>query len=333
MDFIFDCFFEEVLKKIERSGLKTRQNRQNVIDQLDSLIVGCSKGQNVPQDEVSGVAVMSAIKYHQTIKASNSEVCRMGKFHNILYIAVKIAWNWDIKDSSIVCALLNEIYECEKTFERLFLGAIFGSNAPYLIAGWRSDFKDQDENTRALVFFLHHATIMQLQFTVNDRKIPFIDIPIESCGKASPLRVALQATAPDILMIFLRFGANPNPLDGGIPPVLAVMDKLIEFQEMERYPYQLVSCLKLLLSVIPSLELPYKPLVFELRKTMFLDKYLILLKSKLIQPNMVFGVCNLKQLSRCAIRKDLMNNFQLPDGIKLLNIPKSLKRYIDLLDG
>lgn len=37
----------------------------------------------------------------------------------------------------------DEIYDCEKTFERLFLGAIFGSNAPYFIAGWRSDFKDQ----------------------------------------------------------------------------------------------------------------------------------------------------------------------------------------------
>ena len=37
----------------------------------------------------------------------------------------------------------DEIYDCEKTFERLFLGAIFGTNAPYFIAGWRSDFKDQ----------------------------------------------------------------------------------------------------------------------------------------------------------------------------------------------
>jgi hypothetical protein len=36
-----------------------------------------------------------------------------------------------------------EIYSCEKTFERLFLGALFGTHAPYFIAGWRSDFKDQ----------------------------------------------------------------------------------------------------------------------------------------------------------------------------------------------
>lgn len=44
MELVFDCFFEEILKTIERSGLKTRQNRQNVIDQLDSIILGCSAG-------------------------------------------------------------------------------------------------------------------------------------------------------------------------------------------------------------------------------------------------------------------------------------------------
>ena len=67
----------------------------------------------------------------------------MGKYHNVLYIALKVCWEWGVKDSDTVCLLLNEIYSCEKTFERLFLGAIFGSHAPYFIAGWRSDFKDQ----------------------------------------------------------------------------------------------------------------------------------------------------------------------------------------------
>lgn len=35
------------------------------------------------------------------------------------------------------------IYECEKTYERIFLGALFGPHAPHFIAGWRSDFQDQ----------------------------------------------------------------------------------------------------------------------------------------------------------------------------------------------
>lgn len=135
----------------------------------------------------------------------------MGKYHNVLYVALKTAWNWDVKDSAVICALLSmisreisnhrlycfqfffsaEIYDCEKTFERLFIGAIFGSNAPYFIAGWRSDFKDQvnwklfyacddrnfhsleqDENCRAVAFFTHHACRRRLMFDIEGRKIP-----------------------------------------------------------------------------------------------------------------------------------------------------------------
>lgn len=32
----------------------------------------------------------------------------MGKFHNVLYIALKVAWNWNIKDSAAICELLGE---------------------------------------------------------------------------------------------------------------------------------------------------------------------------------------------------------------------------------
>lgn len=42
---------------------------------------------------------------------------------------------------------LEEIFSCEGTFERLFLGAIFGTNAPHFIAGWKADFKDQVRGT------------------------------------------------------------------------------------------------------------------------------------------------------------------------------------------
>lgn len=87
----------------------------------------------------------------------------------------------------------------------------------------------------------------------------FIDVPIESCGRASALRVALQASAPDILLTLLRHGANPNPADGGsIMPVIALLDKLIEYDENVSYPYQLVSCLKILMLALPFIEMPYK---------------------------------------------------------------------------
>lgn len=54
--------------------------------------------------------------------------------------------SFHIRYKYLVFALLilsEEIYSCEHTFERIFLGACFGSNAPHFIAGWKSDFKDQ----------------------------------------------------------------------------------------------------------------------------------------------------------------------------------------------
>ena len=50
----------------------------------------------------------------------------MGKYHNLLYIALKLAFDWSLQDNGVVATLLDELYACEKTFERLFLGKIEG---------------------------------------------------------------------------------------------------------------------------------------------------------------------------------------------------------------
>lgn len=57
-------------------------------------------------------------------------------------------------------------------------------------------------------------------------------------------------------IIFCRYGANPNPPDGGSSAVLALLDKLTE--NGRNYVYQNVSCLQILLRNIPLIELPYK---------------------------------------------------------------------------
>lgn len=336
MEFIFDCFFEDTFIKIPRSGLHDRRSRRDVIDHLNAIIGGCSDGQNVRPEEVARLAVLAAVKYHREKKEGNGEICLMGKFHNILYIALRICWEWGVRDSAVVIVLLEEIYSCEKTFERLFLGALFGPNAPHFIAGWRSDFFDQDENTRAMVYFLEHATVCGLEFPVQVNKyedtkiLRFIDIPIESCGKSSPLRVALQATAPDILMILLRYGAEPLPPDGGSSTVIALLDKLMEKER--RYTYQIVSCLHILLRNIPLIEMPFKPHVYEERKLNFQEHYGVLFLDNIIKFEQVFGVMSLKHLCRCRIRDLLRQNCQLPGGIETLRIPRKLQRYIDLME-
>ncbi|XP_053695659.1 uncharacterized protein LOC128743156 [Sabethes cyaneus] len=338
MEYVFDVFFEESFLVMERSGLKTRSGRRDVIDHLNSVISGCIQGRQTASVQLAvGLAVKSAIDYHRKMKSDNFKICMMGKYHNVLYIALRIAWDWSLEDSEVIGTLLEEIYGCEKTFERIFLGALFGSTAPHFIAGWKSDFKDQDENLRALVFFLHHAgqsksCFLSYSYAFHDM-VPkqFIDIPIESCGKAAPLRVAIQASAPDILMILLRHGADPNPDDGGASPVISILDKLLEY-ESRAYPYQLVSCLDLLLRCTIMVELPYKPHLFHVRREMFETKYAVLLQDKIISPKQVFGVPSLKAICRCHVRNQLRDSFQLPRGINKLLVPRKIKKYIDLLD-
>ncbi|XP_011295953.1 uncharacterized protein LOC101890633 isoform X1 [Musca domestica] len=341
MDFIFECFYTDTLDKISRNGLQDRSSRRDVLDHLNAIIGGCSDGQNMHTEEVARIAVLSAVRYHREQKDANGDVCLMGKYHNILYIALRTCWDWGVRDSAVVVVLLEEIYACEKTFERIFLGALFGPNAPHFIAGWRSDFRDQDENTRAMVYFLHHATSLDMTLPCwiaryeQERMVKFIDIPIESCGRSSPLRVALQASAPDLLLILLRYGANPNPPDGGSSAVLALLDKLTE--NGRNYVYQNVSCLQILLRNIPMIELPYKeydrePIIYSTRREMFFERYGRLLIDKIIPKEQVYGVMSLRHLCRCRIRDLLRHNGQLPDGIDTLRLPRRLQRYIDLME-
>ncbi|XP_055536115.1 uncharacterized protein LOC129724872 [Wyeomyia smithii] len=338
MEYVFDVFFEESFLVMERSGLKSRSGRRDVIDHLNAVISGCVQGRETASVQLAvSLAVKSAIDYHRKMKSDNFAICMMGKYHNVLYIAVRIAWDWSLEDSEVIGCLLEEIYACEKTFERIFLGALFGSTAPHFIAGWKSDFNDQDENLRALVFFLHHAgrnksCFPSYSYAYHDI-LPkkFIDIPIESCGKAAPLRVAIQASAPDILMILLRHGADPNPDDGGASPIISILDKLLDY-ENRAYPYQLISCLELLLRCNAMVELPYKPHLFHARREMFEIKYAVLLADKVIPPNQFFGVPPLKAICRCHVRNQLRNCFQLPRGINKLLVPRKIKKYLDLLD-
>ncbi|XP_016998417.2 uncharacterized protein stops [Drosophila takahashii] len=336
MDYIFECFFDDTFEQISRNGLQDRQSRRDVLDHLSSIIKGCSEGQNSQTEEVAAIAVTAAMRFHRMAKEQNGKVCLMGKYHNILYIGLRTCWDWGVRDSEVVVQLLVAIYECEKTYERIFLGALFGPHAPHFIAGWRSDFQDQHENVRAMVYFLKHATREQLTLPVwiprfeQERQLRFIDVPIESCGKSSPLRIALQANAPELLLILLRYGAAPQPPDGGASVIIALLDKLIE--DGRNYSFELVMCLKILLRNVAMIEMPFKPLLYASRREMFFDRYGRLLMDRIIGKEQVYGVPSLRHLCRCCIRDVLREHNQLPNGIDTLRLPKRLQRYIDLTE-
>ena len=86
MDYIFDCFFEEVLETLERSGLHSRQNRKNLIDHLNSVISGCCSG--LPSNiEISGNQFSAEI--HPTHKFNLISIFDSVKFQINIFITLK----------------------------------------------------------------------------------------------------------------------------------------------------------------------------------------------------------------------------------------------------
>lgn len=262
-------------------------------------------------------AIVAILDYHEGNRIDNGLVCKMGRFHNILYVAVRLCYVWQLKDTDTVISLLEAIYKCENTFERIFIGAIFGNKAPHYIAGWKSDFNSQEENIKAVVFFINHAVKGKLKIYLNSsEQVKYLDVPLECCGKASPVTVSLQLGLPDKVSIFLRFGAEIT-----LDIIEYILKRLMEFCHV--YPYNLVACLQLILRVIPAIALP-KATIFEYYSDLVSDGLIPLTRC---------GVCvpELKHLSRCTIREHLGNNYQLPSGIQKLLIPDVLKKYIDIL--
>ncbi|XP_013141498.1 PREDICTED: uncharacterized protein LOC106105622 [Papilio polytes] len=340
MDAFMDYYFEEVFCNFDRDSLNERYKRRELVEYFNSVISGCAKGQNESDNVTCKHFVTSALRYHNNCKSKNGDVCLMGKYHNLLYIAMKLSFDWSLQDNGVVAALLDELYACEGTFERIFLGAIFGTSAPYFLAGWKSDFMDREENVSALVFFLDHATNANLEFKEGNKSYRFIDVPLESCGKASPVRVVIQMGAAEILMILLRFGARITSDHVSTNPIESILDRLKEYNR--KYPYELVTCLKLALRAVPRLHLTVDKGVFKhlelpddynYDRKIALEKYNEILEDHLL-PSSRCGLrpVELKHLCRCLIRQMLWTNFELPFGIHKLPIPMALKKYLDLLD-
>jgi len=286
--------------------------------------------------------VLSALRYHNITMMENGSVCLLGKFHNVLYVAAKLCYDWDLGNSEIVGRLLNDIFYCEKTFERLLVGAIFGTRVTHFLSGWKCDFEDRRENICALVYFLDHAISGRLEYRCESSpmKRRFIDVPMESYGQVLPLRVAVQHGEPDILLIMLRYGASVESDRLAPSPIEIILMKLSELeaqpgQPQVVYPENLLTCLKLLLRTVAVICVRTPDHIADRSGVLSVslhEQYPDLMNRDLIPPERS-GIrpAELRHLCRCRIREILRTNWTLPHGIKSLQIPASLRDYLDLL--
>lgn len=286
--------------------------------------------------------VQAALRYHNVAMVENGSVCMLGKFHNVLYVAGKLCFDWKLPNNETVSRLLNDMFYCEGTFERILVGAIFGIRVTHFLSGWKSDFEDRDENINALMYFLDHATSARLEYrclsSISKRR--FIDIPMESYGQVLPLKVAVQYGSPDILLIMLRYGASSEGDKLAPAPIEILLSKLEEYQlsigkNQPDYPQNLLICLRLLLRTITTIVVKTPNHIAAqcgVMSVSMYEQYPKLVEGNLVPPERSgLAPPELKHISRCRIRKLLHDNWQLPHGIRTLQIPYSLLDYLDLL--
>lgn len=299
--------------------------------------------ENLDKQDVCERIVMSALRYHNIAMMENGYVCLLGKFHNVLYVAAKLCFDWNLDNNEIVSRLLNDIFYCEKTFERILVGAIFGTRVTHFLSGWKSDFEDREENLRALMYFLRHATLGKLEYrcACSPVKRRFIDVPMESYGQVSPFRVAIQHGSPDILLIMLRYGASVECDKLAPTPLEILLSKLSEYdarpggQQGNAYPEHLLLCLRLVLRTVTTGFVKTPEYIAEqsgVFSVSVYEQYPTLVEQKLVPPERSgLRPPELRHLCRCRIREALFENWALPHGIQQLQIPESLRSYLDLL--
>ncbi|XP_043473834.1 uncharacterized protein LOC122505974 [Leptopilina heterotoma] len=344
MEVLIDCYFDKLFSEMERSSLASRHKRRQLVKYFSDVIESCYQAENIDKHDVCERIVQAGLRYHNIAMMENGSVCLLGKFHNVLYVIGKLCFDWKLSNNEIVSRLLNDIFYCEGTFERIFVGAIFGIRVTHFLSGWKSDYEDRDENINALMYFLDHATVAKLEYRCASSllKRRFIDVPMESYGQVLPLRVAVQSGSPDILEIMLRYGASTEGDALAPAPIEILLSNLDDYQLMSKemkqmkpiYPENLITCLRILLRTIPMITVKTPSHVANQSGVMhltFYEQYPKLVESNLV-PAERSGVVppELKHLARCRIRSVLHQTWQLPHGIRKLDIPTSLMDYLDL---
>lgn len=330
MEVILEVFFENVLENLDRGCLMARYKRKQMVDYFTTVMLGCASAENCSEQDACKRAIECVLKFHDDAKMKNKNVCLLGKYHNFLYVATKLCYDWNLDDTETVVKLLKTIYECEKTFEKLFEGAILGTKVTQLISGWKSDYSSRKENIQAMEYFLIHATKAKLVFKNHGVDRRFIDVCMDSYGCSTPARVTVTAGHYDVLNLLLKYGATVT-----IAQTNRDYTKFCLFQPVINklnysscnnlpYPVETIRCLESLLKIHPYVPEPDMFVLDDNEKMPEICEDLVVDN---VLPNNPFP---LQYLCRCAVWNHLRECYELPFGIDKLDIPRSIQEYLHI---
>ncbi|CAH1955102.1 unnamed protein product [Acanthoscelides obtectus] len=104
MECFLKCYFEQ-FTNLPRNSLHDRRKRKAMVQYISTLIQGCSAVEPTVE-ESSRIAIKTILNYHDEMRDQNGTVCLMGKNHNILYVAMKLCFDWQVQDLAIICVQL-----------------------------------------------------------------------------------------------------------------------------------------------------------------------------------------------------------------------------------
>ncbi|XP_019868896.1 uncharacterized protein LOC109597598 isoform X2 [Aethina tumida] len=309
--------YAEILGRYNQTSIVVDNRRKHMVYHIcTALMIEATEKKCSVQPYLNQV-VLHLLKHHEESQCCSGRNCVNVITHHHLGVAMTLSYKFKLKNKSTFIKLLLTMYQCQKTFQGLFLG-VFRMETTF--CEWRSDWSSNFENLVALKYFCVKANQCGLKFD-NYR---FMDVPI-TCYSCSPLKLAARLNQPQHILFILRYGGSVyNNAD--IENVAKYLVKKVSKQQIRSgYHYtNLLNCLRYLLRAIPSLKLNdlYKNDKVNSRK---------LVDDGILPANRV-GITPppLEHLARCAVRKCMIQSGTIPKGIKKLNIPDDLKSYINL---
>lgn len=325
---------QTLLNGYARDCLSSRRRRDELADAFTIMV-------ETDEDPPAAASALltAALEYHAESLADNGGVCRLGKFHNILYVAAAVAVQHEAADSAVVARLLAALHACEGGLDRLVAPAVLGPRVSRLLSSWRPDDDTPEQARLRLVFFLSHAREARLRLPQpTGPPLPPLLSPLPTLQGAPPLYAAVQAGDTEAVLLLLQYGAPPAT--GGVMcPLLLSLRRLSAlaracigqrdpcscpegllcpcfFSYPITFPAQEVSVLRLLLRATGDRFLPHDPEV---------------LHPRVVTAGLLGGAPSLAHWARFSLRRALAELWALPNGTAALPVPPPMLPYLNLL--
>lgn len=269
------------------------------------------------------------------------------------YIAVRAYWS-NLQDENFVSKLLVHLYFLDTNLKCIFL-----PQREWLTFHPSSNYGSTEKNVEKericfTAFFLNLACKSRL--VIDFKRITELHLH-HHAFYMHPCEVAVRTRFPELLHLLLRYGAllgcDKKSIRGitqtriataatffiSINTIKIILDISqrkgwrIEALSKDVEYSKLVECGKLMMRVCPQFKKHAAAIEFRsLRRFRVRKQDLVWVIQNAIpeMKNLIFLPMTLKHACRLKLRHVLHNNWELPHGIKKLQIPNTLQRYLDL---